>query len=102
MLQICVEFVLRSPEDHPIQQPQLGPDPALRERGVADPEAVGIKKPLNGVFKHLGGFRLKAVELAGVQNIRKFFFGGQSVRVGTDRLTDFFLTPFFFSSFFLT
>lgn len=43
MLQICVEFVLRSPEDHAIQQPQLGPDPALRERGVADPEAVGIK-----------------------------------------------------------
>lgn len=102
-LQIGVELILCGPKDHSIQQPQFGPDSALRERGIADPKAVGIKKPLNGGFKHLGSFRLEAVEFTGIQNIRKLFFlSSLPVRAGAYGWTDFFLTRINLSFFFLT
>lgn len=103
MFQIRVEFVLRISEDHAIQQSELSPDPVLWERSVADPKAVGIKKPLNGVFKHPSGFRLKAIQFTGIQNfLQHLFICRQSVCSGVDGLTDFFLTQISISFFFLT
>ena len=77
---------------------------AVRPVRVADPEAVRIEKPLNGVFKHPGDFRLKNIQLTGVQNLLKLFFVVcQSVRVrGPYGRTDVSITPFFLPLFFIT
>ena len=103
---VCVQLALYVPQDHTVQPLELGTDTALGQRCIADAEAVGIKKPLDGVFKHQSGLRLKAVKLTAVQNIQKFlfnFFVGPSVaRTRADRLTDFNMTQISISFFFLT
>lgn len=77
---------------------------AVRPVRVADPEAVRIEKPLNGVFKHPGDFRLKDLQLTGVQNLLEFFFSVcLSVPVrGPYGLTDVNITLFFLTFFFIT
>ena len=105
-LLIGAELTLCLPQDHAVQPSELCPHAALRKRGIANTEAVGIKKPLNGVFKHQSGFRCEAFKLAAVQNIQKFFFcvpvGPSVLRRGSDRRTDFHMTLINLSFFFLT
>ena len=93
-----------------VQQFEFGADAAFRERGGPNAEAVRVEQPLHGVFKHAGCLRGKAVKFTGIQDVQKFLFlivcpsvpGCARRQRGRDRLTDFFLTAFFFSFFFLT
>ena len=45
--------------------------------GLPDPIFLGIKQPLNGIFKHLCRFRVKDPQGTVLQNLRKLFLLGQ-------------------------
>ena len=69
-----MELGLGGLQNRVVQQLQPGPHPALRQSGIAHPEAVRVKKPLNGVLKHPGGFAGETLELTGIQNAHELRF----------------------------